>query len=267
MTAVSEGQRRLSTKKGAESIDWVKDVAIPLVSGIGGAVVGAGASYFASSRLAKRASDEVLERDRAARNDQDKRAAHQVFVKLHAIANSLGSFQKQILEMVAKADADGNGHMPLYQRLSPFAGIEREPSIEFTAEELAIYIGAKRADYVEDLLLLSRRYAACLASMATFASLKTDLHFETARFGKTTRDEATGVSTTRMHIPPELANYVHVKAEELNLFTVGMCQLLTDYDAFARDVAGRFGDVTKAFLDGAIPGFEPVEAGTERARA
>lgn len=74
------------------SMEWVKDVVIPLVSGIGGAVVGAGASYFASSRLAKLASDEVLARDKAARDDQDKRAAHQVFVKLHAIVNSLGSF-------------------------------------------------------------------------------------------------------------------------------------------------------------------------------
>lgn len=49
------------------SVEWVKDVVIPLVSGIGGAVVGAGASYFASSRLAKLASDEVLARDKAAR--------------------------------------------------------------------------------------------------------------------------------------------------------------------------------------------------------
>ncbi len=222
------------------SMEWVKDVVIPLMSGIGGAVIGAGASYFASSRLAKLASDEVLERDRAVRADQNKRAAHQVFVKLHAITNSLGSFQKQTLEMVAKADSDGNSHMPLYQRLSPFAGIDREPSIEFSAEELAVYIGAKRADYVDDLLLLSRRYAACLASLDTFAKLKTDLHFEMARLGQTTRDTATGVSTTRMHLPPEVGNYIKVKTEELDLFAQGMCQLLAEYDAFARDVAQRF---------------------------
>ncbi|MYM00375.1 hypothetical protein GR702_21835 [Novosphingobium sp. FGD1] len=242
------------------SVEWVKDVVIPLVSGIGGAVVGAGASYFASSRLAKLASDEVLARDKAARADQDKRAAHQVFVKLHAIANSIGSFQKQTLEMVAKADSDGNSHMPLYQRLSPFAGIEREPSIEFSAEELAVYIGAKQADYVDDLLLLSRRYAACLASLDTFAKLKTDLHFETARLGQTTRDAATGVSTTRMHLPPEVGNYIKVKAEELDLFAQGMCQLLTDYDAFARNVAERFDEVTRGFLDGPVLRFEPIRS-------
>lgn len=241
------------------NMEWVKDVVIPLVSGIGGAVVGAGASYLASSRLAKLAADEVLARDNAARTDQDKRAAHQVFVKLHAIANSLGSFQKQTLEMVAKADSDGNGHMPLYQRLSPFAGIEREPSIEFSAEELAVYIGARRADFVDDLLLLSRRYAACLASLDTFAKLKTDLHFEMARLGHTTRDSATGVSTTRMHLPAEVGNYIKVKTEELDLFAQGMCQLLSDYDQFARDVATRFNEVTRSFLGGPIPTYEPLE--------
>ena len=131
------------------NIDLIKDVAIPLISGIGGAVigavVGAVASYWVSSRLAKSAAKEVLARDKAARLDHDKRAAHQVFVKLHAIANSLGSYQKQILEMVARADSDGNGHMPLYQRLSSFVGIEREPTIEFVADELVIYITAKHA--------------------------------------------------------------------------------------------------------------------------
>ncbi|MXP09629.1 hypothetical protein [Pseudoblastomonas halimionae] len=242
-------------------MDWIKDIIIPLVSGIGGAIVGAATSYFASSRLAKRASNEVLERDKAARMDQDKRAAHQVFVKLHAIANSLGSFQKQTSEMVKKADRDGNAHMPIYQRLSPFAGIEREPSIEFSAEELAIYIGAKRADYADDLMLLSRRYAACLASLETFAKLKTELHFETARLGRTTRDAETGVSTTHMHVPAGVANYIKVKSEELNLFTTRMCQVLSDYFSFAQDVAERFEEATKEFLDGPIPGFQAIDDG------
>lgn len=160
--------------------------------------------------------------------------------------------------MVAKADSDGNSHIPLYQRLSPFAGIEREPSIEFSAEELGVYIGARRADYVDDLLLLSRRYAACLASLGTFAKLKTDLHFEMARLGQSTRDAATGVSTTRMHLPPEVGNYFKVKTEELDLFSESMCQLLAGYDAFARDVAQRFDEVTRGFLGGPIPGFEPI---------
>ncbi|HEY1604396.1 MAG TPA: hypothetical protein VGF77_02225 [Allosphingosinicella sp.] len=237
------------------SIDWVKDAVIPFASAISGAIVGAAASYLASSRLAKQASDEVLERDKIARRDQDKRAAHQVFVKLHVITNSLASYHKQIIEMVEKADGDGNGHMRLYQRLSTFPGIEREPSIEFSAEELTIYIAAKRADYVNDLLLLARRYAACLVSLETFAKLKIELHYKTARLGRTTRNRETGVSSTTMRSPPEIANYMMVKADELEIFAKGMCDQLAEYNAFASNVADRFEEVTRGFLDGAIPGF------------
>lgn len=253
--------RRLGERQGVDamSLELVKDVIIPLASGISGAIVGAGASYIPARMLSKRASDEVLKRDKAARRDMDTRAAHQVYVKLHVIANSLGTFQKQIVGMVAKAESDGNGHMKLHERISNFAGIERERSIEFTAEELAIYIAAKRADYVDDLLLLARRYAVCLAGLETFAKLKTDLHYETVRFGRTTRDAKTGVAKTSMHVPPEIGNYVNVKGDELNLFTKDLCDQIAEYDAFARDVAVRFKEVTKSFLDGPMPGFAPKE--------
>jgi hypothetical protein len=240
------------------SIEWLKDVIIPLASGIGGAIIGAGASYFASSRLAKRSSDEVLERDKASRHDQDLRAAHQVFVKLYAIANSLCTFHNDLEEQVAKADRDGNSHMPLHERLSARAGIDREPSIEFTADELAIYIAAKQPDYVNDLLLLSRRYNAHLTNLATFASLKIELHRETTRLGKTTRAE-TGVSTTVMRLPAEVANYINTKRQELDIFATAMREHLAQDDKFARDVASRFGNVTGGYLGPGILDFVPTE--------
>ena len=242
------------------SLELVKDVVIPLASGLGGAIVGAGASYFPARMLAKRASDEVLERDKAARRDQELRAAHQVFVKLTILANSLCDYHQQIEAMIAKADHDGNSHMPIWQRLSTFPGIEREPTVEFTADELAIYITAKRPDYVDDLILLSRRYAADLANLGAFAKMKTELHYETIRLGVTERAE-TGVSTTRMHVPREVANSIKVRSEELNLFAIDMRAILTEHDRFARDVAERFADVTDGYLGPkSVPGLaEKIE--------
>jgi hypothetical protein len=243
------------------SLELVKDVIIPLASGIGGAIVGAGASYIPARMMAKRASDEILARDEAARRDQDRRAAHQVYVKLSTIANSLGSFHLQIEDMVEKADRDGNSHMPLHQRLSPFAGIEREPSIEFTAEELAIYLAINRPDYMDDLLLLARRYSACLTSLATFAEMKTDFHFETAKLGQTTRAADTGVSTTRMRLPSDLANYIKVKASELDLFAKEVRDQVAEFNRFAHDIAVRFAEITKAYFEvGSTPAFEPIES-------
>lgn len=237
----------------------LKDVIIPLVSAAVGAVVGAAASYLPARMLAKRASDEVLKRDKAARRDQDLRAAHQVFVKLSILANSVCGYHKQVEDMIAKADRDGNSHMPIWQRLSTFAGIEREQSVEFTADELSIYIAAKRPDYVDDLLLLARRYAANLSNLSAFAKLKSDLHYETIGLGETTRAE-TGVSTTRMHVPREIANSIRVRSEELEMFASQMRSMLAEDNHFARDVADRFREVTEVHLgQGSVPSFTPKE--------
>ena len=97
-------------------------------------------------------------------------------------------------------------------------------------------------------------------SLNTFSKLKSDLHFEVARLGQTTRDNATGVSTTRMNLPSQVPNYINVKIEELDLFAQEMFQLLADYAEFAYDVAQRFHEVTRSFLDGPIPSFDPIGA-------
>lgn len=235
------------------AFDIVSNVIVPL----GSALLGAIAGYYPASRLAKRASDEVLRRDAAARRDQDVRAARQVFVKLHIIANRLGSYLQQLTGMIEKADRDGNGHMALHERLSVFSGVDREPTIEFSAEELAIYIAAKRPDYVDDLLLLSRRYAATLIHLQTFGDMKVSLYELTTRLGATTRAE-TGVTTTRVPRTDPLANQIIVKSGDLEFFAREMVDLTTQYDLFARDIASRFAEVTDGCLGkGAVPGFEP----------
>lgn len=61
--------------------DTLKDVVVPLVSAVIGAITGAAAAYWPASRLATRASDEVLKRDAAARRDEELRSARQVFIK------------------------------------------------------------------------------------------------------------------------------------------------------------------------------------------
>jgi hypothetical protein len=240
----------------------VKDVIIPLVAGFGGAVVGALVSYVPSRLLAKDASRQVLARDLTARRDQEKRAGHQIFVKLSVLVNSLCGYHRDIENMIAKAENDGNGHMPIWQRISLMAGIDREPSVDFTADELAIYVAADQTDYVDDLLLLARRYGAVLSNLATFAKLKTELVYETYSIGQTTRSEETGVSTTRMHVPASVANSINARSEELEIFAVELRSILADYDRFARNVAEKFGPLTNGYLGAkTVPCFTPIEAG------
>lgn len=241
-----------------EPSDALKDVIIPLASAIIGAVAGAAASYWPARSLAKRSSDEVLLRDAAARRDEELRAARQVFVKLTDLANTLGTYRGQVEEMISIAERNGDGTILLHQKLSAFPAIDREPSIIFSAEELSIYIAAKRPDFVDDLLLLSRRHAAIVSGLSTFAEMKTAYHYETAQHGKTTRDEQ-GRTTTKMHLPPHLANYFQVKSDELEFFATHLRKQLNEYADFSAEVATRFSEITDAYLgDGALPKLVPA---------
>jgi gas vesicle protein len=235
----------------------IKDALIPLGSAFLGAVVGAIAGYFPAKKLAKSASDEILTRDAEERRTRRAQAARQVFVKVHALANSIGSYHKQIEGMVAKADADGNTSMRIFERLSTFAGVEREPSIDFNADELEIFMTTKNSDYVNKLLLASRRYSACLGHFVAFGKMKANWHDQTLRLGKTTRDE-NGVSRTVMRVSPDIANYLKNFGDEIEIYAVEMRSLTSEYTKYISDVALEFKTVTEGiFESGERLSFEP----------
>lgn len=244
----------------ANDLNILKDAVVPLTAALLGAVVGAIVGYFPAKKLAKASSDELLLRDAEERRSQRARAARQVYVKVHALANSIGSFHKQIEEMIEKADQDGNFDMRIFERLSTFPSINREPSIDFTSEELEIFISQKRADYIDNLLLSSRRYSACLGHLAAFGQMKTNWHNLTIQYGVTERDE-NGVSRTTMRVPANMANYIFVQADELESYATEMRGLIADWKTYIFDVARGFDDATAALFEaGERPSFEPIQS-------
>lgn len=235
-----------------------KDFVVPLAS----AVVGALLAYVPAAHLARKSGKEMLERDAQLRREGELTEARRAFVKLTLLANGLGSYREQLEGMSAKAVADGNGQMALWERYSTFAGVDDEPLILFSADELAPFIAAGRPDLVDALLLLQRRYAAVLQSLRSFARMKADLHYEMARLGETTRDEQTLVSKTRVRMPPELANLFRLKIGELDLFAKAMTEQVFEYADHAIEVAALFTAVsTKYFGKSALPALEPCSAG------
>jgi hypothetical protein len=96
-TRFSDSVRLMNT----DLIEWltqhkeiVKDFVVPLASALIGAIAGAAAGYWPARQLAKRSSDEILKRDAGARHEGELRAARQVYVKLHTVANSIGTYHK-----------------------------------------------------------------------------------------------------------------------------------------------------------------------------
>lgn len=249
----------LTSIYSAADLNILKDAVVPLAAALLGAVVGAVVGYFPAKKLAKESSDELLMRDAEERRSQRARAARQVYVKIHTLANSIGSYHEQIEEMVQKAELDGNSHMRIFERLSTFPGIDREPSVDFTSDELEIFIYQNRPDYIDQLLLSSRRYSATLGHLAAFAKMKTDWHNTAIQFGETVRDE-NGVSRTRMRVPSNVANFINVQADELEFFTTEMRGLISEWTTYIFGVAQGFEEATVTLFDaGERPGFAPID--------
>ena len=233
------------------------EVAIPTFSGIIGAFAGGVPSYF----LARRASKEMLERDAQSRRDNERAAAQRVFAKLSILTNSLLDWHQQTEAMIARAERDGYGAMPIAQRLSTYAGIARETTPEFTAEELALFINAGEVGYIDDLILLQRRHRAAIDNLVAFGTMRSRLHYQVAELGETERD-ASGMSRTIARVPAGTANRLRLEADELELFARELRQLLADFAAFAEKVATAYGDhVRRYFNDPAMPRF--ARSGTE----
>lgn len=229
--------------QAADSANAWKDYGVPFST----AIIGALLAYIPSRLLARRASVELLERDKKSRHDSDVTAARKVYIKLHVLVNTITSYHDQIENMIKKAEDDGNSHMAIAQRISAFVGVDREQTIAFSAEELEFLIAAKRIDYVDDLILLARKHGAMLANLAAFAAMKTEAHYEFARHGSTSRDKNL-VSKTVAELPAHLANYFQVKADELNHYAVQMRAMISDAANFARDIASKYEEITEQYL-------------------
>lgn len=227
----------------ADSGSAWKDYGVPFATAILGALL----AYVPSRMLAGRATKELVARDEKARREAEVVAARRVFIKLNVLVNAILGYHNDIEAMIAKAEQDGNGHMMTAQRLSAFVGVDREPSVAFAADELEVFVAAKRPDYVDNLVLLSRRHGAMLSMLAAFGQKKTDLHYELAKHGHTSRD-SDQVSTTAARMPASLGNYFRVQMDELNLFAVSMRQTINAFAAFARDLANDYGPITRAYL-------------------
>ena len=232
-----------------------KDYVVPFASAVLGALV----AYFPSRLLARRASREVLARDAQDRRELELGLARRAFVKLGILVNSACGFHQHVEQMIAKADRDGNTQMPLWSRISTFPAVDREPTIMFEADELAVFIAAKNVAYVDQLVLLARRHAANLASLAAFGKMKAELHYNHAQLGETHRD-ANNVSTTFARVGAGTANYLRLKAEELELFTRELRTLLADSATMAEQTAEQFGPITRLYFhDGSLPAFEKAD--------
>jgi hypothetical protein len=227
-----------------------------LVPAIVGGVIGALAGGLPAWFLANKASKEAFARDKETRLQQELAAGFKIFSKLSVMVNDLASTLMQIEEMLERP-FDPNDESPTQRRISAFAGANPEPELQFTADDLYVLVAAKETDYLTELDLFGRRYAANVRSLHTYGLLKAKLHDTIASSedvlflpGDAIATPAQGPGAVRLRL----------QARTLESLIVALIENFRKDTALGVRLAKQFYPKMKGyFKDQAVPGFEFTE--------
>jgi hypothetical protein len=238
----------------AQSHEWWE-----LLPALGGAIIGALAGGIPAWILARRNSNEVLDRDRARRIEREKGSAFRVFVKLLTITNSIYGLRTHVRECLAIREQTERRHMEPWQVLIPIVGFTDESSINFEPDELAVFYAANERKFLMDLILLGRRHAASFSSFQTYCER---------------REAFTAVAPTPTDFDGAIggADLTREEVMRMRLYTIPMNMLAEglaagleqDWDQ-AKNVAKQFGPIVQRYFDD--PDFVALEVPEEAVKA
>ena len=172
------------------------------------------------------------------------------------MVNELASTLLQVEEMLTRS-VDPNDESPTQRRVSAFAGAAAEPELTFTAEDLFVLVAAGEADYLTQLDLFGRRYAADIRTMHVYSTLKAKLHevlaeAEDIKFGPD--------DTVLTRIDAKNAAKLRMQARTLESVIVPLIEALRNDVVLGVYLAEQYGPVMKKYFgDRRVPFFELSE--------
>lgn len=206
----------------------------------GSAMLGAGAGAIPAFMLARRASQEVLERDRITRRETERSIGMRAHVKLGTIVNSMLTVQRQLRQAIADAPVEG---AELWQCVEPVVGFAGEDRITFDAEELALFLAAGKGDFAEALLLLARRHAVQAEVLKEYGvrreQLRRDMPAPAAVQG--TRGSTFLTHEELMQVRPQMVG--------LNTLLSQLLEHLAEDVGLALALADDFGPILRTYFD------------------
>lgn len=151
-------------------LTFAESVWVPLFSAVAGgalALIGSFCATWQTNRAARKAREEELEREGAAR-------AFSTFFKLFDAHNAAANLQRQINEMFDNAAKNGSADMEPWAKVMELVGapdvIERiDPS------ETSFLIDQKRADLLNEVALIQRRIANIMASAQKYSQVRSEI--------------------------------------------------------------------------------------------
>ncbi|TIQ85261.1 MAG: hypothetical protein E5X38_21260 [Mesorhizobium sp.] len=179
---------------------------VALISGFGGALLGAIVGGAISWLLARQAASESRRRDLEQRTAADKAAAVRTTLKVQQITN--GTFTIAQLLRAAEMEASAKG-LELWQVLKPHVGATAD--VKIYSEDLTPFLEARGNSFVDSITLAALRYGVLETTLADYSSRRTKLGELLAPF--TAIDMETGAGITA--VPEDQIAAVQTRVFEL----------------------------------------------------
>lgn len=151
-----------------------------LLSGFGGAVLGAGISALVSFLLAARTARDALERDAAERLDVEKAKIANLMIKGSLVLSDVVAIKKSIAESLQQANERNLTHLPRWARVLPMIG---SPQIfDVDPNELAPLIRAKNNEMMNSVVTMIMQHRNLALAVQTYSEKRgalkdiTDMH-------------------------------------------------------------------------------------------
>ncbi|MER8465981.1 hypothetical protein [Mesorhizobium sp. M1396] len=179
---------------------------VALISGFGGALLGAIVGGAVSWLLARQAANESRRRDGEQRLAAEKAAAVRTLLKVQQITNGTFTVAQVVREGVTDAQAKG---LELWQVMKPHVGSKAD--VQIHAEDLAPFLDHLGSPFVDSITLAALRYEVLETTLSDYSARRARLGELLAPF--TVLDMETGAGTT--DVPEDQIAAVKTRVFEL----------------------------------------------------
>jgi hypothetical protein len=223
--------------------DWAT-----LISGFGGALLGALIGAAASYVTARQAAAEGRSRDEAARTDLEQNAALRVILKTSNLANSIETIRGHVVNGIARANPDAMPTRELWTFVQPTTPAMQR-SVDFEANDFVFLLRHKQGDLIQRLMMLATRVAALEAGFDAYSGRRTEM--QALLEDHTHYDNQQERFVTQ--VPVGLQQKTELRSIEMDNLLKDVLRNCYEYAADASKACEDLNEATKLVFDGKFP--------------
>ncbi|MBQ0708714.1 MULTISPECIES: hypothetical protein [Brucella/Ochrobactrum group] len=155
-------------------VNIVSNDTTALLSGLGGAVLGAFISAGFSWYLHRSTVNRDIAKEEKSKRTAEKTSALSALVRLQSASNLCLDLRNRVADSLTQAENDGYSDLATWQKITPITGLP--PALPpFQTDELSLLFAAKRPDVANELIRFHSRIISMTDAIKTYNQLRSQI--------------------------------------------------------------------------------------------